>query len=147
MHTIDTTAPVVVRLTTQIDAPLATVWSLHTDVDDWPAWNTGVDQARADGPMAVGTSFTWLTHGTSITSTVRELVPGKRIVWDGTVQGIAGIHVWTFERTDAGVVVHTEESWSGEPVDAAADELTTALRTSLQSWLDCLKARAEQSAA
>lgn len=145
MHTIDTTAPVVVSLTTQIDAPLAAVWSLHTDVDDWPAWNTGVDQARVDGPMAVGTSFTWLTHGMSITSTVRELVPGQRIVWDGTVQGIVGIHVWTFDRTDAGVVVHTEESWSGEPVDAAVDELTTALRTSLQSWLDCLKARAEQS--
>ncbi|THA73720.1 SRPBCC family protein [Streptomyces sp. A0592] len=146
MHTIDTTAPVVVGLTTQIDAPLATVWSVHTDVDDWPAWNTGVDQARLDGPLAVGTSFTWLTHGMSITSTVRELVPGRRIVWDGTVQGIVGIHVWTFERTDDGVAVSTEESWSGAPVDAAADELTTALRTSLQSWLDCLKARAEQPA-
>ncbi|MFJ1567495.1 SRPBCC family protein [Streptomyces erythrochromogenes] len=150
MHTIDTTAPVVVGLTTQIDAPLATVWSVHTDVDDWPTWNTGIDQARLDGPMAVGTSFTWLTHGMSITSTVRELVPGRRIVWDGTVQGIVGIHVWTFERTDDdGVVVRTEESWSGAPVeaaDAAADELTTALRTSLQSWLDRLKARAEQPA-
>ncbi|MFE7185342.1 SRPBCC family protein [Streptomyces erythrochromogenes] len=146
MHTIDTTAPVVVGLTTQIDAPLATVWSVHTDVEAWPSWNTGVDQARLDGPMAVGTSFTWLTHGMSITSTVRELVPGWRIVWDGTVQGIVGIHVWTFERTDDGVVVRTEESWSGAPVDAAADELATALRTSLQSWLDCLKARAEQPA-
>ncbi|MFF9978001.1 SRPBCC family protein [Streptomyces erythrochromogenes] len=146
MHTIDTTAPVVVGLTTQIDAPLATVWSVHTDVEDWPSWNTGVDQARLDGPMAVGTRFTWLTHGMSITSTVRELVPGRRIVWDGTVQGIVGIHVWTFERTDDGVVVRTEESWSGAPVDAAADELATALRTSLQSWLDCLKARAEQPA-
>lgn len=62
--------------------------------------------------------------------------------------------MWTFEASGAGVsagagtgvTVHTEESWSGDPVDAAVDELTTALRTSLQSWLDSLKARAEQTA-
>ncbi|WKV70115.1 SRPBCC family protein [Streptomyces sp. PCS3-D2] len=146
MYTIDTTAPVVVSLSTRIEAPLATVWSVHTDVDAWPAWNAGVDQARLDGPMAVGTPFTWLTHGMSITSTVREVVPGERIVWDGTVQGIAGIHVWTFEAAGGGVVVRTEESWSGAPVAADPDTLTTALRTSLQNWLDCLKAHAEQSA-
>ncbi len=81
-----------------------------------------------------------------ITSTIVELVPGRRIVWEGTVQGITGIHVWTFDQADAGTVVHTEESWSGEPVDEAVDDLTAALKTSLQSWLDCLKARAEQPA-
>ncbi|MFI1650371.1 SRPBCC family protein [Streptomyces avidinii] len=151
MHTtIDTTAPVVVRLSTAIDAPPATVWDLHTDIDNWAAWNGGVDQARLDGPLEVGSRFTWLTHGLRITSTLLELVPGHRIVWGGTVDGIVGIHVWTFEAsgagTGAGVTVHTEESWSGDPVDAAVDELTTALRTSLQSWLDSLKARAEQTA-
>lgn len=146
MHTIDTTAPVVVRLTTRIDAPLATVWALHTDVDNWPSWNDGIDRAALGGPMAAGTDFTWLTHGMTITSTIRELVPGRRILWGGTVQGIVGIHAWTFEQTDTGTVVHTEESWSGAPVDAAADELATALKTSLQTWLDCLKSRAEQPA-
>ncbi|MFF1872183.1 SRPBCC family protein [Streptomyces sp. CB03911] len=145
MHTIDTTAPVVVRLTRAIDAPLATVWSLHTDIDNWPVWNVGIDQATLGGPLAVGSSFTWRTHGLSITSTVRELVPGQLIVWGGTVEGIVGIHSWTFEPSGDQVVVHTEESWSGEPVDAAADELATALRTSLESWLDSLKARAERT--
>ncbi|MGW5852283.1 SRPBCC family protein [Streptomyces sp. NPDC055254] len=144
MHAIDTTAPVVVSLTTQINAPLATVWELHTDIDNWPSWNTGIDRARLDGPVAAGTTFTWLTHGLDITSTLHEVVLGRRIVWGGTVQGIVGIHAWTFEETEAGVVVHTEESWSGDPVDAAVDELTLALRTSLRSWLDCLTSRAEQ---
>ncbi|MFG2488484.1 MULTISPECIES: SRPBCC family protein [Streptomyces] len=144
MHTIDTTAPVVVSLTTVIDAPLATVWELHTDIDNWPVWNADIDRARLNGPWAAGTSFTWLTHGLNITSTIRELVPGKRIVWGGTVEGIVGIHVWAFEQSDAGVVVHTEESWSGEPVEAAVEEFAAALMGSLQGWLDCLKARAEQ---
>ncbi|MGP3691453.1 SRPBCC family protein [Streptomyces sp. IBSNAI002] len=146
MHTIDTTAPVVVRLTTQINAPLATVWALHTDVDNWPSWNTDIDEARLSGPAAVGAHFNWLTHGMTITSTIRELVPGRRIVWGGPAGGITGIHVWTFEQNGDQVTVHTEESWSGDPVDAAVDELTTALRSSLESWLGCLKARAEQPA-
>ena len=34
MFTIDETAPVVVRLSTTIDAPLERVWDLHTDIDD-----------------------------------------------------------------------------------------------------------------
>ncbi|MET9604075.1 SRPBCC family protein [Streptomyces sp. NPDC006512] len=146
MHTIDTTAPVVVTLATVIDAPLATVWALHTDIDNWPAWNADIDRARLDGPAAVGASFVWLTHGMHITSTIHELVPGQRIVWGGTVEGIVGIHVWTFEPTGAGVLVRTEESWSGEPVDAAVDALSSALKASLQSWLDRLKAHAEQPA-
>ncbi|MED7952586.1 SRPBCC family protein [Streptomyces sp. BE20] len=146
MHAIDTTAPVVVSLTRTIDASLDTVWSLHTDLDDWPAWNAGIDRARLGGPPLVGDSFTWLTHGMNITSTIRELVPGRRIVWDGIVEGIVGIHVWTFEQTDAGVVVRTEEFWSGDPVDRAVEELAAALRTSLENWLDHLKARAEQPA-
>ncbi|MER7827733.1 SRPBCC family protein [Streptomyces sp. NPDC096097] len=145
MVTIDETAPVIVRLSTVIDAPLTTVWALHTDVAAWPAWNTDIDRTIVDGPLVPGSSFSWLTHGLDITSTVQELVPGKRIVWGGTVAGIVGVHVWAFEQSDAGVVVHTEESWSGEPVDAEVDELGKALHDSLEGWLSHLKDRAEQS--
>ncbi|MFJ7071654.1 hypothetical protein [Streptomyces sp. NPDC098781] len=84
-------------------------------------------------------------HGLTITSTIHELLPGQRIVWGGTVEGIVGIHAWAFEQNGDRVVVRTEESWSGAPVDAAPEELATALRTSLESWLDRLKARAEQT--
>ncbi|WP_051781870.1 MULTISPECIES: hypothetical protein [unclassified Streptomyces] len=119
MRTIHPTAPVVAGLTTVIDAPLATAWELRTDVDNWPVWNAGIDRARPDGPWAARTSC----------------VPMKRIVWGGTVEGIVGVHVGAFEQSDAGVVVRTEESWSGEPVDAAVDELTAALLGSLQSRL------------
>ncbi|GAB7188331.1 SRPBCC family protein [Kitasatospora sp. Ki12] len=54
--------------------------------------------------------------------------------------------MWTFEQTGDQVTVHTEESWSGEPVDAMPEELGQALRTSLESWLTCLKNRAEKRA-
>ncbi|MET8625865.1 SRPBCC family protein [Kitasatospora sp. NPDC004669] len=145
MITIDETAPVIVRLSTVIDAPLTTVWELHTDIAAWPTWNTDVDQAELNGPLAPGNSFSWRTHGLDITSTVRELVPGERIVWGGPANGIEGIHVWTFERNGDQVTARTEESWSGAPVEAAADDLGKALHDSLQTWLSRLKARAEQT--
>ncbi|QIY94789.1 SRPBCC family protein [Streptomyces sp. S1D4-11] len=145
MFTIDETAPVIVRLSTTIDAPLERVWTLHTDIDAWPSWNADVDQAKLDGPLLPGNSFSWKTHGLDITSTVREIVPGERLVWGGPAGGIEGVHVWTFEQTGRQVTVHTEESWSGAPVDVAATELGQALHESLTTWLAALKARAEQT--
>ncbi|MER5535958.1 SRPBCC family protein [Streptomyces mirabilis] len=145
MFTIDETAPVVVRLSTTIDAPLERVWALHTDIDAWPSWNADVDRAERDGPLLPGNSFSWKTHGLDITSTIREIVPGERLVWGGPAGGIEGVHVWTFGQTGSQVTVHTEESWSGAPVDAAATELGQALHESLTAWLAALKARAEQA--
>ncbi|MGV9356493.1 SRPBCC family protein [Streptomyces misionensis] len=144
MFTIDKDAPVVVRLSTVIDAPVERVWALHTDVDSWAEWNADVDQAKLDGPLAPGNSFNWKTHGLDITSTVREIVPGERIVWGGPANGIEGVHVWTFEQSGDRVTVGTEESWSGAVVEAATEELGQALHDSLTAWLAALKARAEQ---
>ncbi|MGW3017993.1 SRPBCC family protein [Streptomyces longwoodensis] len=145
MFTIDETAPVIVRLSTVIDAPLERVWALHTDIDAWAEWNADVDQAELDGPLLPGNSFHWKTHGLDITSTLREIVPGQRLVWGGPAGGIEGVHVWTFEQTGSQVTVHTEESWSGAPVDAATEQLGQALQQSLTTWLASLKSRAERS--
>ncbi|MFB4317768.1 MFS transporter [Actinomadura sp. 21ATH] len=146
MRTIDETAPVIVRLSTTIDAPLERVWALHTGIDAWPAWNGDIDSAVSDGPVEPGGSFRWTTHGLDITSTVYEVVPGERIVWGGPAGGIDGVHVWTFAADGDRVTVRTEESWAGAPVDAAAEQLGQALRQSLESWLAALKDRAEQPA-
>ncbi|WP_371494033.1 SRPBCC family protein [Kitasatospora sp. NBC_00374] len=142
--TIDEAAPVVVRLSTTVDAPLARVWALHTNVDAWPIWHPDVEKAELAGPLSPGSSFRWLTHGLDITSTVLELVPYRRIVWGGPAQGIDGIHVWTFEEVDGAVRVHTEESWSGAPVEDQAERLRAALHSSLERWLQYLGATAER---
>ncbi|MER8182345.1 SRPBCC family protein [Kitasatospora sp. NPDC094015] len=142
--TVDEHAPVVVRLSTTIDAPLAAVWRVHTDINAWPDWHPDVTRAALLGPLAPGAAFRWSTHGLDITSTVLQIVPGERIAWGGPVQGIDGIHVWTFEESDGVVTVRTEESWSGAPVEAEPELLGDALRLSLETWLDELKARAER---
>lgn len=144
IQAVDAEAPVVVRLSITVHAPLADVWALHTDIDGWADWNPDIDRAALDGTLAPGARFRWLTHGLDITSTVHQVVPGKRIVWGGPAQGIDGVHAWTFQEHDGVVTIRTDESWSGPPVDAQRDELHHMLTQSLEQWLRHLKARAER---
>ncbi|MEU6083192.1 SRPBCC family protein [Streptomyces sp. NPDC047108] len=144
---IDRSAPVIVELEVTVEAPLAAVWDLHTDIARWPAWQTDISTAQPDGPVAPGTTFVWETAGLDITSTVREVEPRRRIVWGGPAHGIDGVHVWTFEETAAGTLVRTAESWNGEPVLSDVDGMRDALHGALSTWLAHLKSTAESAAA
>ena len=95
------------------------------------------------GRLHVGSQWRWLTSGLDITSTVQEVRPNRRIVWGGPVNGITAVHVWTFTPMSDGVLVHTEESWGGAPVDADPSTAQAALDASLRSWLLNLKAEVE----
>ncbi|MFH8484099.1 SRPBCC family protein [Streptomyces longisporoflavus] len=144
IQAVDAQAPVIVRLSIAVHAPLARVWALHTGIDAWADWNPDIDRAVLEGPLAPGARFSWLTHGLDITSTVQQVVPGRRVVWGGPAQGIDGIHAWTFQESGGVVTVRTDESWSGPPVDARPGELHQMLTHSLERWLRHLKAAAEQ---
>jgi uncharacterized protein YndB with AHSA1/START domain len=142
---IDEGAPVVVRLGTEIAAPVDRVWRVHTDVNRWTEWQSEITSAVADAPLAPGVDFRWSTHGLDIVSTVYVFEPPHRIVWGGPAQGIVGIHEWVFEQVGDTTVVRTEESWDGEPVRSDVAGLTKALTASLQEWLNLLKATAERA--
>lgn len=143
---INTAAPVITRDEIFINAPVETIWSIQTDVVSWPSWQPEVDSAEADSPLAVGSVFRWKTAGLDITSTVEEIDAPHRIVWGGPAQGIVAVHVWSLEPKDDGVLVRTEESWEGEPVDAQVETLQAALDGSLRVWLENLKRAAESAA-
>ncbi|MGC5009374.1 SRPBCC family protein [Streptosporangium sp. DT93] len=143
--TIDTAAPVVVRLETVIDAPPSRVWDLHTDVNAWPSWQADITAASADGPLAEGSVFHWSTFGMDIPSTVHALDPGRRILWGGPAHGITGVHEWVFTEQDGRTLVRTAESWDGEPIRADRDAMRAALEGSLTAWLAHLKQTAESA--
>jgi len=143
---IDATAPVITRDEILINAPLDAVWRIQTDVSAWPTWRPEVRAARLDGDLDVGSVFHWEEGGLEITSTVQEIAPLRRIVWTGPAQGIEAVHVWQFTPAPAGVLVHTEESWSGAPVDAQAASLQPLLDGAIRAWLGHLKVRAEVEA-
>lgn len=140
---INTAAPVITRDEILINAPIETIWNVQTDVPAWPDWQPEVDGAEADLPLHPGSVFRWQTAGLDITSTVEEVDAPHRIVWGGPAQGIVAVHVWTLDERDNGVLVHTEESWEGDPVTAQPEAMQEALDASLRAWLENLKRTAE----
>lgn len=81
-----------------INAPLETVWRVHTQNNRWPDWNPDITKANLTGPIAVGTVFHWETAGMAIPSTIGEVVPLRKLAWSGETGGILGVHVWDFPR-------------------------------------------------
>jgi uncharacterized protein YndB with AHSA1/START domain len=133
---IDRDAPAVVRHERTFDAPLERVWAVQTDIDRWPSWRSDVDGAELLGTFAVGSSFRWSTGGLDITSTVLAVEPRRLLVWSGPARGIFGIHRWVFESNGHRVHVTTEESWSGEAVQADPTAARSMLDEHLTRWLD-----------
>jgi hypothetical protein len=143
---IDENAPVITRDEILIDAPLDTIWGLQTDISSWSQWQPDIDASTIEGPLEVGTVFRWQTYGLSIESTIQEIDAPRRIVWSGLAHGITAIHVWTMTPSEDRVLVHTEESWDGDPVRAEPEEMQQALDGSLRAWLQSLKHKAEDQA-
>jgi uncharacterized protein YndB with AHSA1/START domain len=142
---VDRAAPVVSVHEIEIEAPLETVWRLHTDVNAWPMWQTEITAAHLDGPFEPGASFDWTSYGFSVTSTVYDVVDRARVLWGGTSGGITGIHEWKFAQTPSGVRVTTTESFAGDPVAADAPGMQGLLDASLVTWLDLLQTAAQSS--
>ena len=140
---IESDAPVRAHHEIDINAPLDTVWRLHAEVNSWPAWQTDITAARIDGAFQPGTSFEWTSYGFTVISTIYAVAERARVLWGGTSGGITGVHEWVFSQTPAGVHVTTEESFAGEPVQADATGMQSALDGSLVAWLGHLKAAAE----
>ena len=42
---VDRSAPVIAHHEVDLQAPLDTVWRLHTDINAWPTWQTDISAA------------------------------------------------------------------------------------------------------
>ncbi|MFF9508388.1 SRPBCC family protein [Streptomyces sp. NPDC014724] len=156
---VDPDARVRYRTETVIHAPLKTIWKLQTDVERWPTWQAPVKTIeRLDqGPFRQGSAFRWTTPvppnpatpatSLDITSTVEQLKRNSCIRWTGPAVGeglrIDGVHVWTFTRIEGGVRVRTEETHTGDQVEADVPAATEILANGLEAWLRDLKTTAE----
>lgn len=143
---IDRAAPVVTHDEITIQAPIATVWDMLTDIDAWPEWNRDVRSARLHGPLEAGTEFTWKAGPGTIRSTLVAVDPPHGIAWHGRTMGITARHVYRLEDLEGGVRVTTEESWQGflpkllgRSMQRTLDE---SIRRGLESARDAAEARA-----
>ncbi|MGW4527210.1 SRPBCC family protein [Amycolatopsis sp. NPDC004378] len=157
---IDPAARLHYRTETFVKASPDTVWKVQTGVEGWPAWQSAVTSAKRldPGPLHPGARFRWTTPAPAtpsspattlvITSTVQQVQPGHCIRWSGPAIGDGlridrGVHVWTFTPARGGVVVRTEESWTGAQVEADPATAIKYLAPGLDQWLADLKTAAE----
>lgn len=160
---VDPAAKIRYGAETTINAPLSTIWGLQTDVERYPTWQSAVSTIeRLDkGPLQAGSQFRWttpipatpITPATTltITSSLQQVEQESCLRWRGPAVGEGlnvdeGVHVWNFTPVDGGVLVRTEETWTGAQVEADVPLATSALGAGLEAWLRELKAAAEGAA-
>lgn len=142
--TIDRNAPAIARGSIQIEASPETVWAIISDIERWPLWNPDVTDAELDGALAAGGTFTWKAGPGKIRSSLSEVDAPRRIAWKGKTLGIKAIHTWAIEPVEHGVVLTTEESWSGFPVSLFTGSSQKTLERAVTSGLEAAKSAAEK---
>jgi Polyketide cyclase / dehydrase and lipid transport len=96
-----------------IEAPPAAVFSVISDLAEWPAWSSDVKSVIVDGPIEPGTVFRWKAGPSSLTSTLQVVDAPREIGWTGKTMGIRAVHVFRLEPQDGGTLARSEESWDG----------------------------------
>lgn len=138
------TAPVVAISEARIAAPRDFVWSVLTDIEEWPSWNPDVKAVSMDGGLSKGAEFRWKAGPGTITSTLQHVEAPRRIAWTGTTFGIEAVHVYDLEARDGGTVVRTEESYDGLIARLFRTRLQKTLEDTLDSALRHLKTETER---
>jgi len=111
---INKKAPLAASQTCDIKASVERVWSLMTDIENWPNWQPDITSAKPDSYLKPGTKFRWIAKGLKIDSTIQVYKPQEVIGWTGSSFGMKAIHLWKFEPLgDNRTCVKTEESLSG----------------------------------
>ncbi|MDX5446831.1 MAG: SRPBCC family protein [Bacteroidota bacterium] len=106
-------APVVSNGKILIDAPVETVWTILSTIDEWPSWQSEVTEARILGDLEVDQAFLWKASGLSFKSTLHTVEPERRIGWTGKTTGAYAVHNWTLSRDGNQTLVVVEESLQG----------------------------------
>lgn len=134
-------APVKASLEITIHAPVEKVWTVLTDVNNWPKWQPDISEAKMAGPLEAGTTFSW-TAGTHIKSRIALVQPNEQFAWTGTAYWVKAIHVWKLQRLPGDQTrVTTSESMSGFMLTLFYS--SKKLQQDDQHWLDRLKSAAE----
>jgi hypothetical protein len=142
---VDKAAPVVAATEIEIAAGPEAVWDVLTDFGRWPTWNSDVKSISFGGEVSEGAEFRWKAGPGTITSTIRRVERPRLIGWTGKTLGTNAVHVYRLEPRDGKTLVRTEESFSGLVARLARGPLQRMLKRSLDTGLERLKARVEQS--
>ena len=144
---INTQAPLVARKEIFIQASPDEVWDIQTNINSWKDWQPDIRRAQLNGALTAGSVFRWTSGGLSVTSTLQEVEPKRRVAWTGQAFGSNAKHIWEFRPQGNGTQVTTEESMEGWLILLLKPLMPRFLEQSLDVWLSSLKTKAEGEAA
>ena len=110
---INSKAPIRSRKSIRIHAPAVTIWSYLTQIDQWPKWQSAVEETHLDTPPREGVDFDWKSGGISLKSTIHTCEPFLAFGWMGKALGGFAVHNWHIKTLKNDTVVFLEESVQG----------------------------------
>jgi hypothetical protein len=110
---INTHAPIVDKQKIMINAPAVKVWSILTEINNWPNWQSAVKKADLKTSLNEGAEFIWNAGGLTLKSIIHTCEPFQSFGWTGKIIGAFAIHNWRFESVSNGTIVFVEESLQG----------------------------------
>lgn len=141
---INNTATLKASKQIEINASIATVWKIQSDINAWKHWQPDISSANLNGNLEAGSTFEWISDGYKLNSILVKVEENTSIGWKGSGFGASAIHVWEFISLDNGnTLVCTKESMDGWLVRLFKSMMTKKLNSSLDTWLLALKAQAE----
>ncbi len=137
-------APVLQNAEILINASPAQVWSVLTNINQWPAWNPNIRTAKLEGEAMVGANFHWNVKGASIQSILHTVIDQAAFGWSGTTFGGSAIHNWYLENQNGHTLVKVEESMEGWLVRLFKNKMNRDLAVDMAFWLKKLKDASEK---
>jgi uncharacterized protein YndB with AHSA1/START domain len=140
-------APVMAAGEIDISAPINVVWSVLTDVAEWPSWNPEIETATIDGGVTPGSSVRWKAAGPgTIASRIEAVDAPRRIVWTGRTMGIRATHTWRLAEHHGGTLVRMSETLGGPMASILRRPLQKTMNEATRNGPDYLKAESERRA-
>jgi len=139
---IDPEAPVQASGEILISASPARVWSVISDVENWPAIRSDIQDVTLESPVAPGAVFRWSAGGIPVSSKFGIIEPGRTLTYSTTTPGLVMVHRYDIEARDGG----GSRLVLAESMDApAAPQIgNEQLSERIGTWIAGIKAVAEQ---
>jgi carbon monoxide dehydrogenase subunit G len=127
---------------TTIDGPVDAVWARLVDWDTAAAqWMSGVDELRAQGPTAAGTTLVFTTRGKVRTGQIVALDPGRSVTLRSIQGGVTADYVYACVQHDKGTRVSLVADCSiTDPLRLLGPVIRYAIRRADSGQLDAFAA-------
>jgi hypothetical protein len=124
------------------------VWAWLIRPEQWSRFYGNAKRIRhRSGPwpeLAMGSRFSWVTFGASVTTEITEFEPFKRLAWTGVAAlGSTAHHAWLLDADGPEWEIVTEETQRGFLPKLVRPGMRPAMLRQHQRWIDQLARLAE----